>query len=122
MSDQVKVSEALGVAVEMEKKGVAFYQAAAQKMAHPFAKRMFLSIAEDEKRHERIFREMAAKAGTPPADMEEMNEEGPIRRIQAIFRELRRVTEDLRPDDDQIKALDVALGMEEQSSSRGGSC
>ncbi len=45
MSDQAKVSEALGVAVEMEKKGVAFYQAAAQKMDDPFAKKMFLSIA-----------------------------------------------------------------------------
>jgi len=116
MSDQARVSEAIGAAVEMERKGIAFYQAAAQKMSDPFAKKMFLSIAEDEKRHERIFRDMAAKAGARPADLQEMNREGPIRRVQAIFRELgRKVTEDVRPDDDRIKALDMALRMEEES-------
>ena len=116
MSDQEKISEAAGVAVEMERKGIAFYQAAAQKMSDPFARRMFLSIAEDEKRHERMFREMAAKAGVRPADVEEMNSGSPLQRIRTIFRELgRQVSEDLRPDDDQIQALDVAIGMEEAS-------
>ena len=82
MSDQDRVSEAVGTAVEMERKGIEFYQSAAQKMTDPFAKAMFLSIAEDEKRHERIFREMGAQAGARPADAETLNREGPIRRVQ----------------------------------------
>ena len=116
MADEAKVSEAVGMAVEMEKKGAAFYTDVAAKMSSPFAKSRFLSIAQDEKRHERIFREMAAKAGVTPADLDQMDQEGPIARIQGIFRELgRQVSEELNADDDQVKALDIAIDMEKDA-------
>jgi len=39
------------LALKMETDAVKFYTEAAEKVSHPVGKKMFLSIAEDEKNH-----------------------------------------------------------------------
>ena len=116
MSEPSKNSEALGIAVNMEEEGIAFYKKTAERMTDPFAKKMFLSIAEDERRHKRIFEQMAQAEGVTPADVGQAETDGPIARIQAIFKELgRKVKEDLDPEDSQIDALNIAIDMEKKA-------
>ena len=93
-----------------------FYRKASEKAAHPFAKKMFLSLVEDEKRHERIFQEMAKKAGVRPSTLDEMDKEGPIKRISAIFRETAaRLKEEVKPEDDDLKVIRIACDMERKA-------
>ena len=44
----------LDFAIKMEQDGYAFYQQSAQNLHDPAARRMLLSLAQDEKRHEKI--------------------------------------------------------------------
>ncbi|MFA5354928.1 MAG: ferritin family protein, partial [Thermodesulfovibrionales bacterium] len=39
------------MAIKMETDAIGFYREAAEKVLHPVGKKMFLSVAEDEKRH-----------------------------------------------------------------------
>jgi len=50
------LSKAIKTAIKLEEDGIDFYQKASEKTSHPFGKKMFLSFAEDEKRHLTILR------------------------------------------------------------------
>lgn len=116
MAEQDKRSEALGIAVQMEREGMEFYRKASDRSAHPFTKKMLLSLVEDEKRHEQIFREMAKEAGVRPRTLDEMDKEGPLKRIAAIFRETAaRLKEEVKPEDDDIKVINIARDMERKA-------
>ena len=116
MAEQDKRSEALGIAIQMERQGMEFYRKASESTVHPFAKKMFLSLVEDEKRHEKIFQQMAEAAGVRPTALDEMDKEGSLKRISAIFRETAlQLKEELRPDDDDIKAIDIAKDLERKA-------
>ena len=52
------LSKAIKTAIKLEEDGVDFYQKASEKTSHPFGKRMFLSFAEDEKRHLSVLKEI----------------------------------------------------------------
>ncbi|MBI2909021.1 MAG: ferritin family protein [Chloroflexi bacterium] len=78
---KTKEFEALGIidaAKEVERKGEAFYRQAAQTLADPKAKKMLLSLAEDEVHHLekleaiRHALQKAFPALTPPADVGDM--------------------------------------------------
>ena len=113
MAQSPKTSEALGIAVQMEQEGRKYYLETAAKMTNSFAGRMFLSLAEDERRHEQIFRQMAREEGVRPGELDEIDPEGPIKRIRVIFREVARDAAVLVADD--IEALKVAMKMEEEA-------
>ncbi len=116
MAKQTRRSEALGVAIQMEREGMAFYQKAAEGMKESLGKKMFLSLVGDEKRHVEIFQQMAAEAGVRPAGMDEIDQQGPIARIAGIFQDVgRKVKKEIKPDDDDIKVIEVAKGMEEKA-------
>lgn len=116
VAEQDKRSEALGIAVRMERQGMELYRKASERTVHPFAKKMFLSLVEDEKRHEEIFQRMAEAAGVRPSAVDEMDKEGPLERISAIFRETAlQLNEELRPDDDDIKVMDIAKDLERKA-------
>ncbi len=113
-----KISESLGIAVQMEQNGQRFYREAAERMTHPFGRQMFQSLTHDEERHERIFREMAEQEGLRPAEMDEIDREGPAKRISTIFSRIaKEIKEQLEPSDDDIAVLDKALELEEQAFS-----
>ena len=113
MAQSPKTSEALGIAVQMEQEGRKYYLETAAKMTNSFAGRMFLSLAEDERRHEQIFRQMALEEGIRPGELDEIDPEGPIKRIRVIFREVAR--DAAVPVADDIEALKVAMKMEEEA-------
>lgn len=116
MAEQSKRSEALAIAIHMEKKGIEFYHKAGERHSHTFGKRMFLSLAADEKRHVRVFEEMAEREGLRPGAMDEIDKEGPIQRISAIFREVsRQVSEEMQPTDDDIRVIEIAKGLEQEA-------
>ena len=116
MTEDLKRSEALGAAINMEKEGMAFYRQAAEKMADPLAKKMFLSLVEDERRHAEIFQQMADQAGVRPTAVEELDKESPLQRVRTIFHDAaKQVREDLSPDDDQVKVIDIAKDMEQKA-------
>ena len=108
-----KISEALDIAVRMEQEGQAFYAEAAEKMTHPFGRRMFLSFVNDEQRHEQIFRQMAREEGCLPAETDEIKPEGPTKRIRAIFRD---TTKDaVSPGADGVELIRAAMEVEERA-------
>jgi rubrerythrin len=111
-----RISEALGVGIQMEEKGVEFYTQAAERMLHPFGKRMFLSLAADEKRHAEMFREMAAQEGLRPAGADEIDKEGPMKRISGIFRAMAdELKADIKPSDDDLGVIRKALELEKKA-------
>lgn len=116
MAEQDKRSEALGVAIQMEKEGIGFYTRASEQHSHPFGKKMFASLAKDEERHVAIFQEMAAAAGVRPSRADELDQEGPLKRMNAIFREVgKQVAEAMSPSDDDIKVIGIAKEMEQKA-------
>jgi rubrerythrin len=116
MGKQSKRSEALGVAVKMEQEGSRFYRQAAKTAKDPLAKKMFLSLAKDEDRHERIFKEMAEKAGVVPIEAKDMKGIALLNRMEELFRgAARKAKGAAKAGESQVKAIDIALGMEEQS-------
>ena len=116
MSDERKTSEALGIAVEMERKGMAFYNEAVTRTSNPFAQEMFRSLANDEKKHERVFLQMAEETGVRPSELDEMDPAGPIRRIQAIFKNAAAGIRGQATDQgNDIKVIQIAKGMEQEA-------
>ena len=113
MADESKRSEMLGVALKLEREGMEFYRQASEKMADELASRMFLSLVEDEKKHACLLKQMAAEAGVEPAEANVLRENPAAQQVSALFKETaRRVREDVGPDDDQIKVIEVAKDME----------
>lgn len=111
-NEQQRASEALSVAIQLEKDGMAFYEQASLKTASTFGKRMFLSLVEDERRHIEWLNE--ACAGTTPLPD---GEAGAVFRgkITTIFRE---ATEDLHKrldsDPDDVEAVKIAMDFEQR--------
>ncbi len=111
MGSPSKISEALGIAVHMEQEGQEYYAKAAHIMTHPFVKSMFLSLVKDELRHEQVFRKMALDAGIRPAEMDEMDQEGPIQRIRAVFKQAGEAA--AADGENDAEVLRTAMKMEE---------
>ena len=63
MASFTNAADVISSAVEIERKGFAFYQQAAQNAAQPEDKDFFTFMANEEKRHEKIFEEMLKRAG-----------------------------------------------------------
>lgn len=114
MAKQTKRSGALGVAIQMEKEGIAFYTKAADQTKNPLGRKMFLSLVGDEQRHVRIFEELAAQEGVIPSAAEELDDNNPMKRAGSFFKAASKKTGKTASDDD-IKAIDFALGMEKDA-------
>lgn len=63
MASFVKAADAVAAAVEIEKRGHAFYLQVAEKATSPADKRFFHFMAEEENRHEKIFHTMLTRLG-----------------------------------------------------------
>jgi rubrerythrin len=115
MAGKAKRSDALGIAIRMEEEGIRFYSKAAGQAGHTLARKMFESLVKDEERHRAIFQEMAAQEGVRPGRADELDASSPAKRIQSIFKDAAKVKKSLRSADEVIRAIDLALGMEEKS-------
>ena len=76
MTDMYADSEILQMAVEIEKKGKAFYDGVVSSVKDPKTKNIFQFLADEEVKHEQIFRKMLKDLeiddGSNPYDNTEM--------------------------------------------------
>jgi rubrerythrin len=116
MAATAKRSDALGAAIRMEEEGIRFYSEASARAGNALVKEMFASLAKDEERHRAIFQEMAAREGVRPSRADELDESSPAKRIKSVFKgAAAKVRRSLRGADDMVRAIDIALGMEEKA-------
>ncbi len=118
MAHYFHANEIANVAVEIERKGQEFYLQAARKATTSKVREMFEFLAEEETRHEGIFRSMLArlgKVGVPPwATREEyMQYIEALIESHLLFNSLgRRYLEQAR---DELEVIDMAMGFEKDT-------
>ncbi len=97
-------------AIQLEQDGQRYYSEAAESTSNPLGKQMFQSLAADERRHEQIIRQMAAKMAV------ELPEDLPKRRLVTLFSTLGdELKQDLTADADDSQVIAKAIEMEKAS-------
>ncbi|MCS7203140.1 MAG: ferritin family protein [Thermodesulfovibrio sp.] len=97
------------IALKMETEAVKFYTEASEKVKHPVGKRMFLSIAEDEKNHIKMIEELLKGLDLT------LREANPIKTVKTIFEELRdKLMERVKAEEDELEAFRIAMDMERE--------
>ena len=110
------LSRIIRTAIKMEEDGVEFYQKAARETSHPFGKRMFLSFAEDEKRHLTVLKNILTDLKFSDFD-QFFQEKTPRQKIKTVFREVKnQVKERIAANADELEALKIGMDMESKSS------
>ncbi len=109
------LSKIIGMAIKMEKDGIDFYQEAAKDTSHPFGSKMFLSFAEDEKRHLTVLKDILADLKL--SDFNRFfKEKTPREKIKTVFREVKNeIREGIAANPDELKALKIGMDMESKS-------
>jgi rubrerythrin len=100
---------AIEIAIKMEKDSIQFYTEASQKTGNPVGKKMFLSIAADEKRHlemlSQIFKEIDIK-------MQDVN---PMKNIRTVFETMKdKMNEKVKATTDELEAFKIAMQIEKE--------
>lgn len=105
-------SEALRIALQTEKDGIELYTKAIEGTTHPFGKKLFLSLVEDEKSHIKMIEGIAEGMGMSAA-LEEAREGTPRERISTIFSESKNdLAERVAASPDELEVLKVAMEYE----------
>ncbi|MQY59712.1 MAG: hypothetical protein GH144_08960 [Clostridia bacterium] len=108
------ISKTIRTAIEMEKNGIDFYHKAEEKTSYPLAKKMFLSFAEDEKRHLTVLKEILTDLKF--SDFDRFFGEQPRQKIENIFKEARNeIKERITANPDELEALKIGIDMELES-------
>ncbi|KAF0185777.1 MAG: rubrerythrin subfamily [Nitrospirae bacterium] len=104
-----EIMNSVEISVKMESDAVEFYTKCAEKVQNPVGKKMFLSIAEDEKRHIELLGKLLKKL-----DMT-VEKASPIKAIQSIFAEMKdAMVSRIAATTDEMEAFRVAMEMEKQ--------
>jgi len=100
----------LDYAIQLERDGQAFYTQAAASTANALGKKMFESLAADERRHEQVLLDVAQKMRVAlEGDM-------PKQRLVTLFATLGdKLKADLAADADDNAVIDKAIEMEKAS-------
>ncbi|MBI4843660.1 MAG: ferritin family protein [Nitrospirae bacterium] len=97
------------IAIRMEKDAIDFYNEAAGRTKHPVGKKMFLTVAEDEKRHLAMLSDIFNGVD---AVIEEIN---PIENIRTVFSSMKdKMMERVEASDDELEAFMIAMRMEKE--------
>uniref|UniRef100_A0A7C4EJY9 DUF2202 domain-containing protein n=1 Tax=Thermodesulfovibrio aggregans TaxID=86166 RepID=A0A7C4EJY9_9BACT len=97
------------IALKMETDAVKFYTEAAEKVYHPAGKKMFLSIAEDEKNHIKMIEEVMKGLNLTE------REANPIQTVKTIFEEMKeQMMERIKVQKDELEAFKIAMNMEKE--------
>ncbi len=97
------------ISLKMESDAVDFYEKCADKMRNPVGRKMFLSIAEDEKRHIELLNKLFRKL-----DMT-IEKASPMKAIQSIFAEMKdHMVARVAATTDDMEAFRIAMEMEKQ--------
>lgn len=103
--------EVINTAIKLENDGIRFYTDTSAKSSNLLIKKMFQSLAEDEKKHIEWIQNLAPDVKTSGEFNKKLYE-----RLKKIFsepdKEIKSKAEDAADD---IKAIDIAIGMENKS-------
>jgi len=109
-----KISKVIRTAIKMEESGIGFYQKAEEKTSYPLAKKMFLSFAEDEKRHLTVLKKILTDLKF--SDLDQFFAERPRQKIENIFRKVKNeIKERITANPDELEALKIGIDMELES-------
>ena len=102
--------DALEMAVKMETDAVRFYAEAANKTHYPVGKKMFQTIAEDEKRHIAIISQIIKGLNVTPDDV------SPMKNVLSIFETMKSgMMKKIAVSPDELEAFTIAMKMEQES-------
>ena len=97
------------LALKMETDAVKFYTEASGKVSHPVGKKMFLTIAEDEKNHIKMIEEVMKGLELT------IREANPVKAVKTIFEEMKdKMMGRLEANTDDLEAFRIAMEMEKQ--------
>jgi len=89
-----------------------FYTEAAEKVSHPVGKKMFLSIAEDEKNHIKMIGEVLKGLELTYI------EANPVKTVKTIFEEMKdNLMKRIQAQTDDLEAFKIAMEMEKKELS-----
>jgi rubrerythrin len=97
----------------MEKEGKQFYVEAGHKVASPLAKKIFEELAAAEDRHIEVIEKIYDDLQTDRPLRQWLTEIGPSGKIEKVFEE--GLVEKAKASEDDIKALQFGLEMEDKS-------
>jgi rubrerythrin len=105
------MTNVIKLAIKTENDAIAFYKEAAEKTRHPFGKKMFLSIKEDEERHLEDF-----MCIMQDLDIRVRDAISPMKKMKTIIEEHKdALLERIMATTDEIDALRIAMQMEKDS-------
>lgn len=99
--------KSIEIALKMETDAVKFYTEASEKVSHPVGKKMFLTIAEDEKNHIKMIEEVIKGLDLT------IKEANPIKTVKTIFEDMKdKMMERIKAQSDDLEAFRIAMEME----------
>lgn len=100
---------ALDVAKKMETDAIQFYSEAARKVSCPTGRKMFETIAEDEKRHLVMIDRIAKGMSIAAQDLT------PLQRVKTVFETMKdQMLKQVAACKDDLEALTIAMQMEKE--------
>ncbi|MFO0753409.1 MAG: ferritin family protein [Thermodesulfovibrionales bacterium] len=97
------------IAIKMETDAIKFYREAAEKTSNAVGKRMFLSVAEDEKRHIKILSQHLESLDLT------ISQASPLKNVKTIFEEMKEeLMQRVEATPDEVEAFRIAMGMEKE--------
>src|SRR5512135_2270401 len=101
--------DALEIAMKMETDAIAFYTEAARKTKYPARKKMFDSVAADEKRHLEMIAQIIKGIGATH------QESSPIKNVKTVFESLKNeMMKKVEATQDELEAFKIAMQMEKE--------
>ncbi|MEE8328471.1 MAG: ferritin family protein [Thermodesulfovibrionia bacterium] len=100
---------AIEIAVKMETDAIKFYKEASEKTAHSVGKKMFLTVAEDEKRHLDMLSQILKGLNITMKDV------SPMKNIKTIFEAMKdEMMQRVEATTDELEAFKIAMQMEKE--------
>ena len=100
---------AIEIAIKMETDAINFYKEASKKANHSVGKKMFLTIAEDEKRHLDILNQILKGLDIKIKDV------SPMKNIKTVFEEMKdEMMHKVEATTDELEAFKIAMKMEKE--------
>ncbi|MBI3591899.1 MAG: ferritin family protein [Nitrospirae bacterium] len=97
------------ISIKMETDAIKFYKEAADKTTNAVGKKMFLSIAEDEKRHLDMLTKLLNKLDLKIQDV------SPMKVVKTIFEEMKsEMMQRVEVTTDEMEAFKIAMQMEKE--------
>lgn len=110
-------SELVNIAVEIEKNGLAFYSALAQRATTVASKQVFTYLAEQEEKHRALFEGMVEGAGKQPLDVLSEDYDAYLKALvdSIIFTGVKGAVAKAAQSRDEAEALEIGIKAEKDS-------